>query len=118
MRVYNPDDNSTKVLIISRLKDRALNWFHSKAEHLALSIPDHLRDMQQMFDFRPAKVTLRKEFEVRMWQSGKSFANYFHEKLIVVNRVPILDEEVIDYIVDGVNDELLRNQDRLINFKS
>ena len=66
MRVYNLDDNSTKVLISSRLKGRTLNWFHSKAEHLALSIPDLLRDMQQMFDFRSAKLALRKEFEARM----------------------------------------------------
>ena len=118
MRIYNLDDNATKVLISSRLKGRALNWFHSKVEHLAWSIPDLLRDMQQMFDFRPAKLTLRKEFEARMWQFGESFANYFHEKLILANRVPIPDEELIGYVVDGVNDELLRNQARLMNFKS
>lgn len=35
---YNLDDNATRVLISSRLKDKALGWFHSKPDHLQLSV--------------------------------------------------------------------------------
>jgi len=31
---YSLDDNSSRVLISSRLKENALNWFHSKPDHL------------------------------------------------------------------------------------
>jgi len=35
---YNLDDNSTRMLISLRLKRKALNWFHSKPNHLELSV--------------------------------------------------------------------------------
>jgi len=61
---YQLDDNA-KVLISSRLKGQALTWFYSKAEYLTLS-ENLLEEMQQMFDLRPGKLSLRKAFEARV----------------------------------------------------
>lgn len=41
-----------------------------------------------------------------------------YEKVILGNRVPVADEELVDYIIDGIPDETLRNQARLQNFDS
>lgn len=60
---YQLDDNSTRILISSRLKGRLLTWFYSKAEYLSLSIEDLLLVMKLMFDLRLGKLSLRREFE-------------------------------------------------------
>ncbi|KMQ82539.1 hypothetical protein RF55_22597 [Lasius niger] len=65
-RTYRLDDKSTKVLISSRLRGRALSWFYSRAEHVTLDLEDLLREMELMFDLRPGKLSLRREFEYRV----------------------------------------------------
>lgn len=47
---YHLDNNATRVLISSRLRGRAVNWFHSKSEHITLPIDDLLTEMRRMFD--------------------------------------------------------------------
>jgi len=34
---YNLNDNATRVLISSKLKEKAISWFHSKPEHITLN---------------------------------------------------------------------------------
>ena len=109
---YKLDDNMARVLISSKLKGRASDWFHSKAEHLNLPVQQLLREMKTMFDHRPSIVALRKEFENRNWKTSEPFMNYYHEKVILGNRVPIRDEEIVDYLIDGMSDINLQNQAR------
>jgi len=74
--------------------------------------------MQQLFDLRPGKLSLRKEFEARTWKTGEPFCDYYHEKMILANRVPIAEYELLDYLVEGIIDMRLQNQARIMNFKS
>jgi len=74
--------------------------------------------MQQMFDLRPGKLSLRKEFEARVWKTEEPFCDYYHEKMILANRVPIAEDELLDYLVEGITDMRLQNQARIMNFKS
>ena len=56
---------------------------------------------------------------MRTWQTNESFNNYYHEKLILGNLVPIEDAaDLLDYLVDGIPDQTLRNQARMQNFNS
>lgn len=114
---HNLDDNATRVLISSRLKGKALNWFHSKPDHIVLSATSILEEMKRMFDHRPSKLALRKEFEQRIWRVGEAFSEYYHDKVILANRIPIEMDEIIDYVIDGVPDTRLRDQARLQRFK-
>ncbi|RLU18149.1 hypothetical protein DMN91_010392 [Ooceraea biroi] len=114
---YHLDDNATRVLISSRLKRKALNWFDSKPEYIVLSATNLLEEMGRMFDHRPSKLTLKKEFEQRMWQPGESFLEYYHDKIILANRIPIANDEIIDYVIDGVPNSRLRDQARLQRFQ-
>jgi len=61
---YHLDENSTRILIGSRLKGRA-SWFHSRTEYLVLGMEELLKEMEQMFNLRPGKLALRREFESR-----------------------------------------------------
>lgn len=69
-----------------------------------------------MFHCRQSKVVTRKKFEERTWKKTETFHEYFHEKIILSNRVPIDDDEILEYIVDGIPNESLRNQARIQRF--
>lgn len=42
INVYKIDDNSKKVIICSKLKAKALRWFHSKVEHIQMDVENLL----------------------------------------------------------------------------
>lgn len=116
--MYALNDAATRILVSSKLKGRASEWFHSKPDHLTLSIEDLLTSMKQMFGLRQSKLSLRKKFEERTWQADESFASYFYDKTILANRVPITHDEIVDYVIDGIPDRNLQDQARIMQFGS
>jgi len=96
---YHLLDNDVKIVIIRRFKGRALKW---KPEHLEIEVDELLKQMRLTFDYRPNRVTAKKLFENRQWQANESFASYYHEKLVLANRVPIDKSELVDYLIDGI----------------
>lgn len=88
-QTYHLDDDLTRTLVGSRLRGRALAWFYSRAEHITLTMDSLLKEMEQMFGLREGKLSLRRRFEARVWKRGESFADYYCEKIILANRVPI-----------------------------
>lgn len=112
------DVNDTKILIGTRLKGKALTWFHSRPEYHELSVDEILVEMKKMFDNRQSKLKRKKQFEERTWKSGENFSAYYHEKIILANRVPVDDEEMIEYLIDGITSVQLRNQARLQQFET
>lgn len=51
-----------------------------------------------------------------MWRRSETFSEYFHEKVILANRVPINDEELVENIIDGISDPALLDQARMHRF--
>lgn len=115
---YALDDAAARIVISTKLKGRAFEWFHSKPDHLTFSIENLLKAMKEMFDLRQSKLSLRKKFEERTWQTNESFTSYYHNKIILANRVPIEDDEVVDYVIDGIPDRNLQDQARIMQFES
>ncbi|XP_015433583.1 PREDICTED: uncharacterized protein LOC107189537 [Dufourea novaeangliae] len=113
---YSLTEEKTKVLMSAKMKGKALEWFHSRPEILELTLNDLFNKMKGMFDHRPRKLALRKQFEDRMWNSREPFSDYVHDKVIMGNRVPVDDEEMVDYVIEGIPDMMLRNQGKLQNF--
>jgi len=74
--------------------------------------------MTTMFDQPLGRLELRRQFELRQWRRNESFADYCHEKLILGNQVPVSQDEVIDYVIEGIPSEQLRNQARMQCFSS
>lgn len=115
---YELDENTSKILVGSKLKGKALEWYHSRADHLAMGVDELLNEMQSMFERPLGRLELRKKFEAREWQKNELFSEYCHHKLILGNRVPVAKEEMVDYVIEGIPSEALRNQARMHLFSS
>lgn len=66
-----------------------------------------------MYGLRPDPLLSRREFEARSWSPGETFADYLHDKVILANRVPISDAEIISYFIEGIPSQDLRTQARV-----
>lgn len=106
---YQLEDNAAKILIGARVKGKVWQWLHSLPEHIEMNVEDLLKKMADIFDLRPSKMMLRKKFKNRKWKSRENFNDYYHAKIVFVNNVPIEDNELIDYIIDGITDVKLFN---------
>jgi len=115
---YRLQDDMVKILIGARLRGKATEWFRSKPEHIEMSTDDLLLAMRAMFDYRPNKLARKREFEGRIWKRDEAFSAYMHDKITLANRVPIEEDDLIDYIVDGISDVNLQDQARIQGFKT
>lgn len=88
-------------------------------EYLGKTPNELLLDMRTMFDQKLPKIDLWSVFEKRSWEVSEHFKEYVHNKIIIVNRIPIDNEEIIDYLLEGIPLGIsLRDQARLQRFES
>lgn len=113
---YKLEDDFARILVGMKLKKKALEWFHSRPEHVEMTFDALIGEIRKMFRHHQSKVTLRKKFEGRLWKKDETFHEYFHEKMILGNRVPIAADEILDYIIDGIPDKVMRDQTRMQRF--
>lgn len=113
---YLLEDNHAKLLIGMKLKKMAAEWFHSKPEYLSMSFEELIGRLKSMFQHHESKAALRKKSENRVWKRDESFHEYVHEKIILGNRVPVDQDELIENLVDGIPDVALRDQARIQGF--
>ncbi|KAI4481937.1 hypothetical protein M0804_008956 [Polistes exclamans] len=110
---YSLNDNQVRMLISMRLKEKALEWFHSKSDYVTIPIEELLADLRSTFCHRKNRIVLRKIFEERVWRKDESFHEYVHNKVILGNKVPIHENEIVDYIIEGIPDANLKNQAKI-----
>lgn len=67
---YQLNEDTMKILLSSRLKGKAQEWFHSTPTHLQLTIHE-LFEQMDMFNNRKSKLELRRSFEKRSWQTAE-----------------------------------------------
>lgn len=89
-----------KILLSMRLTGRALNWLHAKAEFVTL--PFVFTSILIYLINRQSKIAARQKFQNRMWHVGETFHEYVHEKIILANLVPVDNDELIDYVIEGI----------------
>lgn len=52
---YRLEEQEAKILLGMRLKDKALNWFQSRPEHIEWTVLEILGEMKRLFDRSPTK---------------------------------------------------------------
>ncbi|XP_017467307.1 PREDICTED: uncharacterized protein LOC108359793, partial [Rhagoletis zephyria] len=70
----------------------------------AESVSEELKDA---FGTKQSKLVLRRKFEMRKWQQTESFNEYYNDKVMLANPLKLEEEELVEYIIDGIMDEQL-----------
>jgi hypothetical protein len=80
---------------------------------MLLSIEELLKGLGAMFDQRLDDKVLHERFRKREWRKDETFSDYMHQKIILANRVPIAERQLLGYIIDGIPNLILRNEARI-----
>ncbi|XP_070156230.1 uncharacterized protein [Polyergus mexicanus] len=115
---YELDENAAKVLVGSKLRGKAADWYFSLVEHLSMRVDRLLEKMGTMFNQPLSRLERKRQFENRVWEKKESFSDYCHDKVIKGNKVPIAEEEIVDYIIEGIPSKALKNQARMHSFST
>lgn len=115
---YELTESAAKLMVGSKLQGKAQKWYRSKAEYLSMSVNELLQEMEIIFDQPMGRLDLRRKFEMRTWKRGEVFNEYWHDKIILGNRISIREDELVEYIIDGIPAESLRNQARMQSFSN
>ncbi|XP_067620153.1 uncharacterized protein [Eurosta solidaginis] len=99
-----------RLLLLGKLKGKAQQWLHSKPNFVAESFMQLVEELKVMFGTTYSKLILRKKFEKRKWKQTESFAEYYNDKIMLANPLNLEEEELIEYLIDGIMDEQLRIQ--------
>lgn len=65
-KIYKITDEEMKVIVIGKLKNKALRWFHSSAQHIEMSLNELMSNLKSIFDTQIDKSQLRKALESRI----------------------------------------------------
>jgi len=58
-------------------------------------------------------MMLHERFRERKWRKDETFSDYMHQKIILANRMPIAERQLLGYIIDGIPNPILRNAARI-----
>ncbi|XP_017467881.1 PREDICTED: uncharacterized protein K02A2.6-like [Rhagoletis zephyria] len=111
---HDLSDDEAKILIGMKLKKRAFEWLHSRAEHLEMTFDSLVTEIERMYKPQSSVIEQRKKFEGRLWRKGESFRDYAHDKIVIGNRIPIPSKDLLEYLIEGIS--VLCNQARMQQF--
>ncbi|KAG7198949.1 hypothetical protein KM043_015912 [Ampulex compressa] len=99
-------DDNAKTLIGMKLKKKAFEW-------LQMTFDEFINGLGRMYRPRRNKIDARRKFEGWIWKKGETFREYAHDKIVMGIRVPIDDDDMLDYLIDGISGGSLRDQARI-----
>lgn len=92
-----------------KLKKKTFEWLYSRAEHLKMTFNELMNEIGQIYHSKQSKMDLRKKFKALVWKKNETFREYAHDKIVMGNRVPIDEGDMLDYLMEGIFDRTLCN---------
>lgn len=80
---YNVSQEKLLLAVVNKLKGRALEWFHSKPEHITFGLQELEEHMTSMFCVKEDYISLRRRFEARKWKKSEQFSSYYMDKVML-----------------------------------
>ncbi|XP_049310646.1 uncharacterized protein LOC125778139 [Bactrocera dorsalis] len=107
---YTINEGESRIIFLNKLKGKAQQWLYGNPDFATQQVDELISQMNQVFGSGENKVVLRRKFETRKWKSGERFIEYFNDKVVLANQLQLGEEELVEYIIDGIPDYRLRNQ--------
>ena len=76
-----------------------------------------LDEMFTLFGERESRLNIRRKFESRKWFFVEDYSSQFNNKVLLADRLGVPEDELIDYIIDGIMDDSLKTHANLRCFQ-
>lgn len=112
---YQVPESIVKLIAVGKLENEAKKWYQSKVTHITMEWENFKEELKAMFKKRVNKVEAVREFEKRRWGRNESFPAYFAEKVRLGNIAGLNDDDIKEYMIDGIDNVMLQNFVRINN---
>lgn len=109
-KTYKLNDNMLRALFAVKLIGRARVWLHSRRNTAEEHVDELLQQFCMTFGAKQSKLEVRRTFEQRKWRYEENFADYFNEKMMLAGKLQLDDEELMEYLIDGITSVQIRTQ--------
>ncbi|VEN44890.1 unnamed protein product [Callosobruchus maculatus] len=116
--VYEVPLKTILLLAVSKFTGDAKRWYHSKVDLINMNWDELKVELNRMFYSRTDRISVMRQFEARKWKRGERFTTYFNDKVILGNRLNLPELDLIEYVIDGFNNDVLESQARIKDFTS
>ena len=93
-------------------------WLHAKPNYLHEDLNKLLDELIELFGDKENKLSIRRKFEYRKWQYNEDFITYYNDKVVLAERLRIPEDELIEYVIEGIPDNNLKIHANLQCFQS
>ncbi|XP_073819555.1 uncharacterized protein [Musca autumnalis] len=115
-QLYNLSDDLLRVLFAMKLVGKPLNWLHARRNTVLEDISEIFGQFCLMFGSTDSKMETRKKFERRVWQITENFTDYCDAKVQLAENLNLDDDELMEYVIDGIPNVQLRRQTLMQRF--
>nr|CAI5856666.1 unnamed protein product [Callosobruchus analis] len=116
--VYEVPLKTILLLAVSKFTGDAKRWYHSKVDLINMDWNELKVELNRMFYSRTDCISVMSQFEGRKWKQGERFTTYFNDKVILGNRFNLPESDLLEYVIDGFNNDMLESQARIKDFTS
>uniref|UniRef100_A0A1I8NKU0 CCHC-type domain-containing protein n=1 Tax=Musca domestica TaxID=7370 RepID=A0A1I8NKU0_MUSDO len=109
-KTYQFNDNMLRTLFAMKLVGKAKSWLHSRRNTACEDVDNLLQEFCLTFGTNDTKLERRRKFEQRKWQQNENFTDYYNGKMLLANKLEMDDEELLEYIIDGITNLQIKTQ--------
>ncbi|XP_073846285.1 uncharacterized protein [Musca autumnalis] len=115
---YKLSDEMLRALFAKKLVGRPLTWLHTRRNTFKETVGKMFEQFCLMFGSNESKLELRKKFERRVWKTDENVADYCNEKVKLASKLKLEEDELLEYVVEGIPNIQLRRQTIMQQYKS
>ncbi|XP_073817382.1 uncharacterized protein [Musca autumnalis] len=115
---YKLSDDMLRALFATKLVGKPLQWLHTRRNIVTENLDEMFGQFCLVFGSNESKLEMRKKFERRVWRAEENFADYCSEKVKLAERLKLEDDELLEYIIEGIPNMQLRRQTVMQQYKN
>lgn len=110
MQTYNGEPEKMRLECVPKFKGAVKQWFEADPANIGLPFTTLMTRLEEVFAINTSAFELRKKLGDRLWREGEVFAEYVQQKIILSAQLNLSESELMQYIIEGVNNDGLRRQ--------
>ncbi|XP_073818120.1 uncharacterized protein [Musca autumnalis] len=115
---YKLSDEMLRAIFAKKLVGRPLTWLHTRRNTFKETVGEMFEQFCLMFGSNESKLELRKKFERRVWKTDENFTDYCNDKIKLASKLKLEEDELLEYVVEGIPNIQLRRQTVMQQYKS
>ena len=112
------DEMIWKLALFQKVKGKAREWLYAQPNFAVMTTNEILANLTTIFGIQESRFEKMEKFRRRRWKHEENFVAYYQSKITLATSLNLSPLETVDYLIEGIPDNRLRNQAKMHNFQN